>query len=80
MDCQAGSVMLVSSTMLMLDCAFCWRLAMGSLGLGMEASWCWYLAAQEEVDPQLYADNLQCVSRDFLWLLRAAEFTIGYVI
>ena len=26
--------------------------------------WCKYLAAQEEVEPQLYADNLKCVSRD----------------
>ena len=26
--------------------------------------WCKYLAAHEEVQPQLYADNLECVSRD----------------
>ena len=27
----------------------------------------------------MYADNLKCVSRDPLRLLRAAEFTTGYV-
>ena len=42
-------------------------------------SWCRYLAAQEGVEPQLYVDNLMCVSRDALRLLRAAEFTTGYV-
>ena len=26
--------------------------------------WCWYLAAPEEVERQVYADNLKCVSRD----------------
>ena len=26
--------------------------------------WCRYLSAQVGVQPQLYADNLQCVSRD----------------
>ena len=41
--------------------------------------WCGYLAAQEGVEPQLYADTLKCVSRDPLWLLRAAEFTTGDV-
>ena len=41
--------------------------------------WCRYLAAQEEVQPQLYADNLKCVSRDPGLLLRAARFTTGYV-
>ena len=41
--------------------------------------WCRYLAAQEGVEPQLYADNLECVSRDPLRLLHAAEFTTGYV-
>ena len=25
--------------------------------------WCGYLAAQEGVEPQLYADNLKCVSK-----------------
>ena len=41
--------------------------------------WCRYLAAQEGVQPQLYADNLKCVSRDPGVLLRAARFTTGYV-
>ena len=31
--------------------------------------WCWYLGAQEGVEPQLYADKLKCVSRDLLGLL-----------
>ena len=38
---------------------------------------CKYLAAQEGVEPQLYADNLKCVSRDLDVLLRAAGFTTG---
>ena len=38
-----------------------------------------YLAAQDGVQPQLYADNLKCVSRDPGLLLRAARFTTGYV-
>ena len=41
--------------------------------------WCTYLAAQEGVQPQLYADNLKCVSGDPGVLLRAARFTTGYV-
>ena len=41
--------------------------------------WCRYLAAQEGVEPQLYADNLWCASRDPGVLLWAARFTIGYV-
>ena len=41
--------------------------------------WCRYLAAQGRVQPQLYADNLKCVSRDPGVLLRAARFTTGYV-
>ena len=41
-------------------------------------SWCKYLAAQEGVEPQLYADNLKCVSRDPGVLLHAG-FTTGYV-
>ena len=41
--------------------------------------WCKYLAAQEGVQPQLYADNLKCVSRDLDVLLRAAWFTTVYV-
>ena len=39
--------------------------------------WCRYLAAQ--VQPQLYADNLKCVSRDPDLFLNAARFTTGYV-
>ena len=41
--------------------------------------WCRYLAAQEGVEPQLYADNLKCVSGDPGLLLRAAGFTTGYL-
>ena len=40
---------------------------------------CRYLSAQEGVEPQLYADNLECVSRDHDLLLNAARFTTGYV-
>ena len=38
-----------------------------------------YLAAHEGVQPQLYADNLKCVSGDPDVLLRAARFTTQYV-
>ena len=41
--------------------------------------WCRYLAAHEGVQPQLYADNLKCVSSDPHLLLRAARFATGYV-
>ena len=41
--------------------------------------WCRHLDAQYGVSPQLYADNLKCVSRDSDLLLRAARFTTGYV-
>ena len=41
--------------------------------------WCKYLAAQEGVQPQLYADNLKSVSGDPDLLLNAARFTTGYV-
>ena len=37
--------------------------------------WCRYLATQEGVQPQLYADNLKCISRGPGVLWRAA----GYV-
>ena len=37
------------------------------------------MSAQVEVEPQLYADNLKCVSRDTDLLLSAARFTNGYV-
>ena len=41
--------------------------------------WCRSLSAQVGVQPQLYADNLKCVSRDPDLLLNAARFTTGYV-
>ena len=41
--------------------------------------WCRYLSAQVVVQPQLYANNLKCVSRDPDLLLNAARFTTGYV-
>ena len=41
--------------------------------------WCRYLSAQVGVQPQLYADNLKCVSRDPDSLFAAARFTTGYV-
>ena len=40
---------------------------------------CRYLAAHEGVQPQLYVDNLKCVSRDPVLLLSAARFATGYV-
>ena len=41
--------------------------------------WCRYLGSHFCVQPQLYADNLKCVSRDPEVLLGAARFTTGYV-
>ena len=41
--------------------------------------WCRYLCARVGVEPQLYADNLKCTSRDPVMLLHAARFTTGYV-
>ena len=41
--------------------------------------WCRYLSAQVGFEPQLYADNLKCVSGDPDLLLNAARFTTGYV-
>ena len=41
--------------------------------------WCRYLSAQVGVRPQLYADNLKCLSRNPELLLRAARFTTEYV-
>ena len=41
--------------------------------------WCRYLAAQEGVQPQLYADNLKCLSRDPGVPWCAARFSTGYV-
>ena len=40
---------------------------------------CRYLAAQEGVESQSYADNLKCVSGDPDVLHRAARFSSGYV-
>ena len=41
--------------------------------------WCRYLSAQDGVQPQLYADNLKCLSRSPDLLLHAARFTTKYV-
>ena len=41
--------------------------------------WCGYLGELPDVSPQLYADNLTCVSTRPEQLLRAAQFTSAYV-
>ena len=41
--------------------------------------WCRYLSAQVGIRPQLYADNLKCLSGSPDLLLHAARFTTGYV-
>ena len=41
--------------------------------------WCRYLSAQEGIRPQLYADNLKCLSHNPDLLKHAARFTTGYV-
>ena len=41
--------------------------------------WCRYLAARRRGQPQLYADNLKCVSTNPGLLLNAARFTTSYV-
>ena len=41
--------------------------------------WCRYVEAQEEVRPQLHADNIECVCCDPQVLLRAGRFTTGCV-
>ena len=41
--------------------------------------WCRYLDQLPGVSPQLYADNLKCVSSDLDQLLRASRFTAAYV-
>ena len=41
--------------------------------------WCMYLTALGGFQPQLYTDNLKCVSRDPGLLLRAPQFTTGHV-
>ena len=47
--------------------------------VALSLPWCSYLVSQVGVQPQLYADNLKCVSRDPEVLLNAARFTTGYV-
>ena len=47
--------------------------------VALHLPWCRYLAAQVGVQPELYADNLECVSGDPGLLLRAAQFTTGYL-
>ena len=42
-------------------------------------TWCRYLSAQDGIRPQLYADNLKCLSGCPDLLLHAARFTTGYV-
>ena len=41
--------------------------------------WCRYLSAQVWIRPQLYADNLKCLSDNPDLLKHAARFTTGYV-
>ena len=41
--------------------------------------WCRYLCELPDVTPQLYADNLKCISSKPSQLLRAARFTTAYV-
>ena len=41
--------------------------------------WCRYLQELPGVTPQLYADNLKCVSCNSGQLLRAARFTTAYI-
>ena len=47
--------------------------------VALHLPWCRYLAAQVGVQPQLFADNLKCVSRNPDLLLSAARFTTRYV-
>ena len=47
--------------------------------VALHLPWCRSLAAQVGVQPQLYADNLKCLSGDPGLLWRAARFTTGYV-
>ena len=47
--------------------------------VALHLPWCRHLGAEEGVQPQLYSDNLKCVSRNPAALLRAARFTVGYV-
>ena len=73
----------ISSTMLMLGYDFSWHLILGKpwtrdalsmmFVLALYLPWCRYLASQQEVEPQLHADDPEYVSGDPLGLLRAAE-------
>ena len=47
--------------------------------VALHLPWCRYLAAHEGIELHLYADNLECVSREPHLLLRAARFTTGCV-
>ena len=47
--------------------------------VALHLPWCRYLAAQEGVQPPLFADNLKCLSRDPGVPWRAARFSTGYV-
>ena len=51
----------------------------GGIPQGCPLSMCRYLAAHEGVQPQLYADNLKCLSRNPDLLLSAARITTQYV-
>ena len=42
-------------------------------------TWCLGLAERQGVFPQLYADNLKCVSGDSGDILAAAQFTSRYI-
>ena len=55
-----------------------WPLSMMFI-VALYLPWCGYLAAHQGVEPQLYADNLKCVSRVPHLPLCAARFTTGYV-
>ena len=55
-----------------------WPLSMMFI-VALYLPWCGYLAAHQGVEPQLYADNLKCASRDPDLLLSAARFTTAYV-
>ena len=47
--------------------------------VALNLPWCRYLDQLPDVSPQLYADNLKCVSSKPEQLLRAARFTSAYV-
>ena len=51
----------------------------GGIPQSVSLSWCRYLSAEVGVQPQLYADNLKCLSRNPDLLLHAARFTTKYV-